>query len=172
MRPRGWRICKPAFANARSAPVVRARDLVRGCLISSSKSTPDAARVRRVLPTRRPRRARRLGIRSNKKLCRTRAARSAGMSGEIEDANSWWNQGCLHPRSHLTCNAGRCNLRPALECVRKRLESKISVSSVSSVLKRQAKRGVTVHRAFTALSFSINGANAVHGQLFNNGRTR
>ena len=38
-------------------------------------------------------------------------------SGEIEDANSRLNQGCLHPRSHLTCNAGRCILRPALECV-------------------------------------------------------
>ena len=38
------------------------------------------------------------------------------MSGEIEDANSRWDQGCLHPRSHLTCNAGLRYLRPALEC--------------------------------------------------------
>ncbi len=63
------------------------------------------------------------------------------MSGEIEDANSRQNQGCLHPRSHLTCNAGLWHLRPALECVKNPFESKISVPPVASVLKRQAQSG-------------------------------
>ena len=46
--------------------------------------------------------------------------------------------GCLisSSNSRLTSNAGPRHLRPALECVRKRLESSIYVPSVPSVLKR------------------------------------